>query len=53
MLCNETSDYKEAVSDMMKIGILINMMPDDLQDHVLQHADRLREYKLVKAKSCP
>ena len=35
-------DYKETVSDMMKIGILINMMPDDLQDHVLQHADRLR-----------
>ena len=35
-------DYKETVSDMMKIRILINMMPDDLQDHVLQHADRLR-----------
>ena len=43
-------DYNENVSDMMKIGILINMMPDDLQDHVLQHADRLREYKLVKEK---
>merc|ERR1712015_169519 len=35
---------------MMKIGILIQMMPDDLQDHILQHADRLREYKLVKEK---
>ena len=43
-------DYNEKVSDMMKIGILIHMMPDDLQDHVLQHADRLREYKLVKEK---
>ena len=43
-------DYKETVSDMMKIGILIHMMPEDLQDHVLQHADRLREYKLVKEK---
>ena len=32
-------DYKETVSDMMKIGILIHMMPDDLQDHILQHAD--------------
>lgn len=43
-------DYKETVSDMMKIGILIHMMPEDLQDHVLQHADRLKEYKLVKEK---
>ena len=43
-------DYKETVSDMMKIGILVHMMPEDLQDHVLQHADRLREYKLVKEK---
>ena len=43
-------DYKETVSDMMKIGIIIHMMPDDLQDHVLQHADRLREYKFVKEK---
>ena len=32
----------------MKIGILIRMMPDDLQDIILQHADRLKEYKLVK-----
>ena len=24
------------------------MAPDDLQDTILQHADRLKEYKLVK-----
>lgn len=44
-------DYKEVVSDMMKIGLLIHMMPDDLQDTILQHADRLKEYRLVKEKA--
>jgi hypothetical protein len=44
-------DYKEEVSDRMKIGILIRMVPDDLQDVILQHADRLQEYKLVKEKA--
>ena len=43
-------DYNETVSDMMKIGLLIHMMPDDLQDTILQHADRLKEYRLVKEK---
>ena len=36
---------------MMKVGLLIHMMPDDLQDTILQHADRLREYRLVKVKA--
>ena len=44
-------DYQEKVSDMMKVGLLIHMMPDDLQDTILQHADRLREYRLVKEKA--
>ena len=35
---------------MAKIGILISMAPDELQDTILQHADRLKEYKLVKEK---
>ena len=43
-------DYKEKTSDMAKIGILISMAPDDLQDTILQHADRLKEYKQVKDK---
>ena len=34
-------DYEEKVSDMMKVGLLIDMMPDDLQDTILQHADGL------------
>ena len=32
-------DYQEEVSDMIKVGLLIHMMPDDLQDTILQHAD--------------
>ena len=44
-------DYKETVSvGHVENSILVHMMPEDLQDHVLQHADRLREYKLVKEK---
>ena len=43
-------DYQK-VSDMMKVGLLIHMMPDDLQDTVLEHADRLRECRLVKEKA--
>ncbi len=33
---------------MARFGVLISMVPDDLQEVVLQHADRLKEYKLVK-----
>ena len=44
-------DHQEKVSDMMKVGLLFLMMPDDLQDTILQHADRLREYRLVKEKA--
>ena len=43
-------DFKEDVSDMMKIGILIHMMPDQLQDTILQAADRKAEYKHIKEK---
>ena len=44
-------DYKENISDMMKIGILIHMMPEELQDSILQHTDKIKEYKLVKEKA--
>ena len=37
-------------TDRVKIGVLIRMMPDELQDVILQHADRLQEVKLVKEK---
>ena len=41
----------ETISDLVKVGLLIHMMPDDLKDTILQHADRLREYRLVKEKA--
>ena len=44
-------DYKENISDMMKIGIFIHMMAEELQDSILQHADKIKEYKLVKEKA--
>ena len=44
-------DYREQISDMTKIGLLIHMMPDDLQDTILQHADHLQGYKAVKEKA--
>ena len=40
-------DYQEKVSDMMKVGLFIHMMPG----HILQHADRLREYRLLMEKA--
>ena len=43
-------DFKETVSDMMKIGILIHMVPDQLQDTILQAADRKADYKTIKEK---
>ena len=36
-------DYKENISDMMKIGVLIHMMPEEIQDSILQHADKIKE----------
>ena len=44
-------DYQENITDRMKIGILIRMMPNELQDVILKHADRLQEFKLVKEKA--
>ena len=44
-------DYKENISDMMKISILIHMTPEELQDSILHHADKIKEYKLVKEKA--
>ena len=43
-------DYQE-VSDMMKVGLLIHMMPDDLQDTALEDADWFWECRLVKEKA--
>ena len=35
-------DHKENMTDMMKIGILIRMKPDELQISILQQADKIK-----------
>ena len=42
---------QEKVSDMMKVGLLIHMVPEDLQDTILQHANWIPEFRLVKEKA--
>ena len=46
--CSKTCRFRLTMSSFSVI--LISMAPDDLQDTILQHADRLKEYKLVKEK---
>ena len=43
-------DYGQEVAETARVGLLILMAPDELQGTVLEHADRLREYKQVKEK---
>ena len=43
-------DYGQEVAETARVGFLILMAPDDLQGTVLEHADRLREYRPVKEK---
>lgn len=42
-------DYDE-VSDKMKIGILVRMVPGELQQAILHHADRLNNYRAIREK---
>ena len=43
-------DYNEKISEMSKIGLLVGMVPEDLQDAVIQQSDGLKEYRHVKDK---
>lgn len=43
-------DYQERVSERMRIGILISMVPDDLQEMLLQQAEHFTEYRLAREK---
>ena len=43
-------DYRERVSERMKVGILISMVPDDLQEMLLQQAEHFTEYKVAREK---
>ena len=43
-------DYGQEVAETAKVGLLILMAPDELQATVLDHGDRLREYRQIKEK---
>ena len=49
-LCALERDYGERVSERMRIGILISMVPDDLQEMLLQQAEMFQEYKMARDK---
>lgn len=43
-------DYQEKVSERMRIGILISMVPDDLQEMLLQQEEHFTEYRVAREK---
>ena len=43
-------DFDEKLSGRMKAGVLLNMMPGDLQNSPIQQADKLEHFKMTKEK---
>ena len=43
-------DFNERLSERMKAGVLLNMMPEDLQNSFIQQADNLENFKMAKEK---
>ena len=43
-------DFNETLSERMKAGVLLNMMPGDLQNSLIQQADKLENFKMTKEK---
>ena len=43
-------DFKENVGSRMKAAILISILPNDIQDALIQHADKYEEYQPTKEK---
>ena len=43
-------DYGQEVAETARVGLLILIAPDELQGTVLEHADRLREYRQINEK---
>ena len=43
-------DFNEKLSERMKAGVLLNMMPGDLQNSLIQRADKLENFKMAKEK---
>jgi len=43
-------DFKEKIGDRMKAAILISILPSDIQDALIQQADKYEEYHPTKEK---
>ena len=43
-------DFQEKISSKMKAAIIISMLPNDLQDALIQQADRYEDYRVAKEK---
>ena len=43
-------DFKETISDKMKAAILISILPPNLQDKLVQQADKVTDHKTSKEK---
>ena len=43
-------DFNEKLSDKTKAGVLLNMMPGDLQNSLIQQADKLENFKMTKER---
>ena len=41
-------DFKENLSEKMKPAILVSMLPKELQDNLVQQADKMTDYKTTK-----
>ena len=43
-------DFNEKLSDKMKAGVLLNMMPGDLENSFIQQADKPENFKMTKER---
>ena len=43
-------DFNERLSERMKAGVLLNMMPGDLQNLLFQQADKLENFKMAEGE---
>ena len=43
-------DFNEKLSDKMKTGVLLNVVPGDLQNSLIQQADKLENFKMTKER---
>jgi hypothetical protein len=47
---NLERDHGEKMSDKIKMALMVQMLPDDIQRTIIQHMDRMENYRQVKDK---